>query len=236
MSTLITYKIVSDEDGRVKEAARTACNFWNRFIEPRKSVVVRLGVFSEESSTIAQAYEPHVGPKGLVYGRVDFNTKFLVKFTNLKTAGTIVHEIGHTLGIGWEKWMTLYDERTGEFLAKPVRELAALGKMRVELDGGGGTAYSHWDEEAFGRELMTGYQDRAEHVLPVTVSVMRLLGHRVRNSLARKTSLAKLLRESAVVKFTRKSQAKALDLDHFQTTPRWETVPHRERVLRPGGR
>jgi hypothetical protein len=83
---------------------------------------------------------------------------------------------------------------------------------------------------------MTGYQDRAEHVLPVTVDVMGILGHRVRSALARKTSLVKLLRESAAVKFTRKAQAKALDLDHYRATPLWETVPHRERVRRPSGR
>jgi hypothetical protein len=236
MSTLITYKIVNDEGGKVKQAARTACNFWNGFVAPRRSIVVRLGVFLEDSSTIAQAYEPHVGPKGLVYGRVDFNAKYLASFGKARIAGTIVHEIGHTLGIGWQKWTTLYDEGTGEFLAKSVKRLPALAKMRVELDGGDGTAYSHWDEAAFGRELMTGYQDTAEHVLPVTVGVMRLLGHTVKRSLERKTSLAKLLRESAAVTFTRKTQAKALNLDHFRATPLWETVPHRERAREAGGR
>lgn len=230
MSTLITYKIVSDEGGRVKKAARTACNFWNSLIEPRKSVVVRLGVFREDSGTIAQAWEPHVGPKGLVYGRVEFNAKYLVKFSSQKVTGTIVHEIGHTLGIGWEKWMKLYDERTGEFLAKPVKALPALEAMRVELDGGDGTAYSHWDEETFGGELMTGYQNPAEHVLPVTVAVMTLLGHKVKRPLARRTSLAKLLRESAAVEFTRKLEAKALDLDHFKETKPMETIPHRGRT------
>lgn len=43
MSRLITYKIVSDVDGRLKAATRAACNFWNRFLQPRASVVVRIG-------------------------------------------------------------------------------------------------------------------------------------------------------------------------------------------------
>jgi hypothetical protein len=72
---------------------------------------------------------------------------------------------------------------------------------------------------------MTGYDDRAEHVLPVTVDVMTLLGHRVKTRLTKKTTLAKLLRASAKVKFTRKTQAKKLDLDHFEETPLVETFP-----------
>jgi hypothetical protein len=236
MSALITYKIVSDERGKVKKAARTACNFWNKFVEPRKSIVIRLGVFSEDSDTIAQAYEPHVGPKGLVYGRVEFNRKYLSTFTNAKAAATIVHEIGHTLGFGWDKWMTLFDEATGEFGPKAVRAVPALGQMLVETGGGDGTALSHWDEDRFDKELMTGYEDRAEHVLPVTVDVMKLLGHGVKTRLAKKATLARLLRESARVKFTRKAQAKKLDLDHFKETPLWETLPHRALARRRSSR
>jgi len=232
MSGLITYKIVSDQGGKVKKAARTACNFWNKFVEPRKSIVLRLGIFSEESDTIAQAYEPHVGPKGLVYGRVEFNSKYLKTFSNAKTAGTIVHEIGHTLGFGWDQWMKLFDAGTGVFRPKAVQVIPALEKMLVETDGGDGTALSHWDEETFDKELMTGYEDRAEHLLPVTVDVMKLLGHRVKARLAKQATLAKLLRESAKVKFTQKAQAKKLDVDYFKETPLWETVPHRERARR----
>jgi hypothetical protein len=35
LSRLITYKTVSDIDGRLKASARTACNFWNRFLQAR---------------------------------------------------------------------------------------------------------------------------------------------------------------------------------------------------------
>jgi hypothetical protein len=31
MANLIIYKIVADMNGRLKQAARTACSFWNRF-------------------------------------------------------------------------------------------------------------------------------------------------------------------------------------------------------------
>ncbi len=33
----------------------------------------------------------------------------------------------------------------------------------VEQDGGAGTAGSHWDEETFGNELMTGYINEGEN-------------------------------------------------------------------------
>src|SRR5262245_58016367 len=227
MSQLITYKIVSDERGKVKQAARIACNFWNKFVEPRKSIVMRLGLFSDDSDTIAEAYEPHVGSRGLVYGRVDFNARYLKGFSSAKTAATIVHELGHTLGFGWDKWMKLVDADTGAFKPSTVNKVPALGKMLVETDGDDGTAVPHVDEVTFDKELMTGYDDRAEHVLPVTIDVMTLLGHKVKARLAKRTTLATLLRASAKVKFTRKVQAKQLDLDHFRETPLWETLPHR---------
>ena len=43
----------------------------------------------------------------------------------------------------------------GEDLERP--RLRALEAFPVEQDGGSGTAGSHWDEETFGNELMTGY-------------------------------------------------------------------------------
>lgn len=54
MSNLITYKIVADVNGRLKAAARTSCNFWNRFIEPSSPIVIRLGVFTSFGTGRAQ--------------------------------------------------------------------------------------------------------------------------------------------------------------------------------------
>lgn len=225
MSNLITYKIENDLDGKLKAAARTACNFWNRFVDPKSSVVVRFGVFEESSSTIALAWEPYKR-KGLVYGRVKLNAKYLKRYGAKGTVGTIIHEMGHTLGFGWQKWEKLYSSDTGKFTPKSVKALPALEKMRVETDGGEGTEYSHWDEETFDRELMTGYEDRAEHVLPVTIDVMKLLGHDVKATLEKKTSLNSLIKDSANVVFKRKAEAKKLDLDYFEETKLLERVPH----------
>jgi hypothetical protein len=221
MTNLITYKIVSDVDGRLKAAARTACNFWNRFVVPSSSIVIRLGTFTAFGSTIAQAYQPYT-KAGIVYGVIEFNTNFLSEFSDSEVAGTIAHEIGHTLGYGWDKWLALFDQSTGRFKAKPIAALPSLANMLVETDYGPGTTLSHWDEEKFGNELMTGFKSGTEHVLPVTIDVAALLGHKVNERLKKKTPLNTLLTEVAPILFTQKVQAKALDLDYFVKTPIWE--------------
>ena len=102
LANIITYKIVEDFDDKLKMGARIACNFWNRFVEPSFSVVIRLDLFSRNDGTIALAHEPH-DKDGVRYGRVQFNTKFLSSFSEKQIAGTIIHELGHSLGIRMER-------------------------------------------------------------------------------------------------------------------------------------
>jgi len=225
LANLITYKIVSDQGERLKHAARIACNFWNRFVEPSYSIVIRLGTFTQMSRTIARAYKPYE-KDGVRYGVVEFNTRYLVDYTVNETAGTIVHEIGHTLGFGWELWDTLFDPATGRFSEAATGKLALLQQMEVELEGGSGTAFSHWDESRFDKELMTGYKDPGEHVLPVTIDMMELLGHKVIERLGDMTNLDLLLNEVSNMVFSRQDEARQLDLEHFERTEMFETIPH----------
>lgn len=222
---MVTYKIVSDRDDLLKHGARTACNFWNRFIGPSESVVIRLDLFTQEGRTIARAYKPYRKDQTR-YGSVEFNTKYLTSFTSEQIAGTIVHEIGHTLGIGFDEWNELYDQQTGRFTPSSVNRLAALADMEVELDGGPGTEAAHWDEERFGAELMTGYQDQGEYVLPVTIDILNLLGHTVIERLDSTTPLHKLLGDVAGLVFSRQDEIGALDLEHFEATEQFEEIPH----------
>ncbi len=224
-ANFITYKITSDMDVRLKKGARTACNFWNRFVQPKYSIVIRLGAFTQNSNTIARAYEPYT-KDGVRYGRVEFNTKYLGRFTENEIAGTIIHEIGHSLGIGWEEWDKLFDRETGKFNPAAVRRLRKLDQMEVELDGGSGTAFAHWDEDKFDKELMTGCQDRGEYVLPVTIELMKVLGHTVSERLEAKTDLGELLQDAASVIFSRQDEVRDLDLEHYEDTDLFEIIPH----------
>ncbi len=228
-SNFITYKIISDMDERLKRGSRTACNFWNRFVQPKHSIVIRLGTFTHSGYTIARAYKPYTN-EGVLYGRVEFNTKYLGQFTEDEIAGTIVHEIGHSLGIGWEEWGALFDHETGKFKPGAVRSLAELEQMEVELEGGSGTAFAHWDEDKFDRELMTGSKDFGEHVLPVTIKLMKILGHTLSDQLASKTDLSDLLQDAASQVFSRQDEVRSLDLEHFEETDLFETIPHPAKV------
>jgi hypothetical protein len=232
MANLITYKIVNDVNGRLKAAARIACNFWNRFIEPASSIVIRLGTFTAFGNTIARAYTPYKMGR-VLYGRIEFNTNFMSKFSDSDIAGVIIHEIGHTIGYGWEKWESLFNATTGRFTAEAIAKLPSLADMYVETDYGPGTTLSHWDEDKHGAELMTGIRDKVMHVLPVTIDVTSLLGNKVIEHLKKRTPLSTFLADAMKVEFTLQKQAKELDLDYFVPTPIWEETYDFGRRKRP---
>jgi hypothetical protein len=73
----------------------------------------------------------------------------------------VLHEMSHSLGFG-SIWDRLGLVTNGVFTGEnAVEQYHALGGsadgIAVEQDGGSGTAGSHWDEQTFGNELMTGY-------------------------------------------------------------------------------
>jgi hypothetical protein len=231
VSTIITYKIVSDSEGKLRDAAKLACSFWNRYVVPSSSIVIRLDIFTAFGNTIARAYEPYKN-EDVMYGRVEFNTKYLATYLEAEIVGTIIHEIGHTLGFGWDRWMALFDRETGEFKQEYIDRLPALADMRVETDYGPGTRFSHWDEEDFDKELMTGFKDKAEFVLPVTIGVTRLLGHEVNEELLERRLLADILDELRGIQFTRVEEAERLDREYLEETDIWEEVYTVRRIPR----
>ena len=79
----------------------------------------------------------------------------------------VLHEMSHSLGFGsiWDR-IGLVDN--GLFTGDSANaEYVAMGGspagIPIEQDGGGGTAGSHWDEETFGNELLTGYLDSGQN-------------------------------------------------------------------------
>ena len=76
---------------------------------------------------------------------------------------TIMHEMGHVLGIGtfWSHNKAhsgdiTDDKYTGVNALKQWRALGCSGDLPVETDGGLGTAGGHWDEDCLADEMLTG--------------------------------------------------------------------------------
>ena len=76
-------------------------------------------------------------------------------------ADVVLHEMAHSLGFGsiWGRLGLVENGQfTGDNAVAEYLELGGTGSgIPVEQDGGSGTAGSHWDEETFVNELMTGY-------------------------------------------------------------------------------
>ncbi len=232
--TIITYRIEDSSQTwwiKLETTAKLACNFWNRFVQPASSIIVRLGTFNSSGNTIARAYKPYRSPDGNIYGVVQFNVRFLQQFSDYEIAGTIIHEIGHLLGIGYDQWYTLFDFRSGRFTNQSIRQLSDLQYMSVETDYGPGTQYSHWDEESrFKQELMTGFKDKYEYVLPATIRVMRLLGHFIKEDLLYKTPLTELIQEVDGITFSMMESVEKIDLDYFEETELNEEIYFKNKI------
>lgn len=99
----------------------------------------------------------------------------------------IVHEMGHVLGFGtvWDYNRTLLAGAgtgsptfTGRLANVFYKALGGRSPIPVEGEYGPGTADSHWDEETFDNELMTGFINLGENPLSViTAASMRDLGY-----------------------------------------------------------
>mmetsp|Transcript_9747 Transcript_9747/g.14666 ORF Transcript_9747/g.14666 Transcript_9747/m.14666 type:complete len:299 (+) Transcript_9747:111-1007(+) len=104
----------------------------------------------------------------------------------------ILHEIGHILGFG-TLWPTRYNGCGG------VCSIYGLGRknspcwasfqyfwyfgshLKLESEGGDGTACSHWSEDQLGNELMTGSLnvDSVNPITVITIGAMKDLGYEV---------------------------------------------------------
>ena len=124
-----------------------------------------------------------------VYGIMFFDTAdlaFLEQFDVLDEV--IVHEMGHVLGFG-TLWNfggrsllqgTNADPRfVGPNAIAGYHDVGGRGAtVPVEEDGGPGTRFSHWDEETFDAELMTGFIALGESPLSImTIGSMQDLGY-----------------------------------------------------------
>lgn len=221
--TLVTYHIEADHQGKLRESVKIACNFWNRFVKPVKPLVIRLGVFDVYGNTIASACRPY-GRDGVQYGKVGFNKRFIETFSEENIASVLVHEIGHTLGIGWSVWLQMFSHGTGKFKSAWVKKFPELANMKAETAYGPGTTLVHWDEELFPHAMMSGLKSGNEVVLPITIDIMEAFGHTILERLTSKTSLSKLMQEANEIPFSRTGDAKKIDRAVFVATEIWEEI------------
>ncbi len=92
---------------------------------------------------------------------VDVNAMGVTVFSDV-----VLHEMSHSLGFGsiWDRLSLVSNgEYTGANAVNAYHDMGGTGFIAVEQDGGSGTAGSHWDEETFNNELMTGYINDGEN-------------------------------------------------------------------------
>jgi len=153
------------------------------------------GVEIDGAGTIAGHGQPTVfRPQSLIpaKGRLEFD---LADLERLESEGlladAVAHEIGHVLGIGtlWTRLNLLVSSNSPNpgFVGRRARiEFAALlgqtnvPQVPVENSGGIGTVGTHWREQVFGNELMTGFMAvQGSSLSRLTVGSLEDLGYTV---------------------------------------------------------
>ena len=93
----------------------------------------------------------------------------------------VLHEMSHSLGFGsiWDRLgLASNGHFTGANANAEYAKMGGSGGIPIEQDGGSGTAGSHWDEETFGNELMTGYiNDGPNYFTAMSAASFRDLGY-----------------------------------------------------------
>ncbi len=124
-------------------------------------------------------------------GRMRFDSSDIGRYTGSRLVDLIVHELAHVIGVG-TLWIAngVYRYGTGQYTGQAALEAyrAETGEwdatyVPVELDGGMGTANSHWDEgSGLGRtELMTGWFDSGSTFGATSIASLVDLGYVLRD-------------------------------------------------------
>jgi hypothetical protein len=235
VANLVTYAFVGEGAAKLKansklyykklvESAKIACNFWNGHITPKQNIVLQIDVFDGSgTTTIARTYKPFE-ENGTRYVKIEYSST-KIWFTEFVSI-VLIHEIGHGLGFGWESLEALYDKATGKFHQQYVDEIPELAEMEIELNYGPATRYAHWDEEKFGNELMTGFSAvSGTYVLPVTIRIMKLLGHKLDIVPSTKLKLNdKNIRKLGSIKFDRQKDVELIDVFYERETEKMEEI------------
>ena len=137
---------------------------------------------------------------GLPYhGIMRFNSSDITAMVNNGTfLSVVMHEMGHVLGLGtlWDTFgLRSGSSYTGANANARYRELGGSGFVPLETTGGSGTAFAHWSEARFDRELMTGFSETGPPMplSTITIGGLQDLGYAVDYSQADPYSLGGLM-------------------------------------------
>jgi hypothetical protein len=113
------------------------------------------GVLGQAGPTAVRTSNSLPATATMKFDIADVNDMGLAAFEDV-----VLHEMAHSLGFGsiWSRLgLVTNGEYTGANAVDAFHDMGGTGFIPVEQDGGSGTAGSHWDEETFNNELMTGY-------------------------------------------------------------------------------
>ncbi|TMJ18810.1 MAG: hypothetical protein E6G92_02975 [Alphaproteobacteria bacterium] len=120
------------------------------------------GILGQAGPTAVRTSSSLPATAQMQFDIVDVNNMGLAVFTEV-----VLHEMSHSLGFGsiWSRLGLVTNGLfTGSHALQEYLDMGGSGSgIPVEQDGGSGTAGSHWDEETFGNELMTGYINNGEN-------------------------------------------------------------------------
>lgn len=124
-------------------------------------------------------------------GQMQFDSADAKNYSNLGLWDDIVaHEMMHVLGFGslWEYNRDLvsvdnkYTGAAGLAAYNALNPTNQVSGLAVETGGGAGTAGSHWAENVFGSELMTGYINNQNTLSQYSVMSLNDLGYQISSS------------------------------------------------------
>jgi len=155
--------------------------------------------------------------------------------------GVILHEMGHVIGIG-TIWNSLNLVRnvgqeihfTGQTAAREYNRIFGTNGnfVPVETGGGSGTRGSHWSENVFDNELMTGWANGSMPISRVTVGALADMGYRVNLSAADAYSAPALRALSTSLSQSQQPALQSSTLSTASTTDETATLSSATMVVR----
>jgi len=166
-----------------------AARFWSLFIKDNRTVDIKVEVAPSDGQgglKAAAAWNKLDGQGLPIAGVIAVDLADISRFAHFTE--TLVHELGHALGIGtlWQKLKLLEHVSAQKTVFRGRKATSAFQSMTnkpanellVETGGGASSAGGHWSESAFGKELMTPEKDIGEHIAKFTIASLEDIGYK----------------------------------------------------------